>query len=368
LRRQLLDLFHVRGYELVMPPLIEYLDSLLIGRGDDLDLQTFKVTDRLTGRLMGVRADITPQVARIDANRIKRDAPTRFCYVGSVLHALPVGFAANRAPTQVGAELYGHAGIESDLEILHLMIETLAVTGVENIHVDLGHVAIFRYLASEAGLSPDQETALFDAMQRKAKPDMHLLLEDMSLALRWRDLFLQLVDLNGDASVLDEAQQVLQAAGGSVIAKALDDMKRIADGAQGLFPHIPLHFDLAELRGYRYKTGVVFAAFVPGHGQEVARGGRYDEIGAVFGRARPATGFSTHLNTLIQLSSDKARETRAILAPYDEDSRLQEQVRVLRAQGERVIVALPGQQGDARELGCDRKLENLDGQWAVVSI
>ena len=364
LRRQVLDLFHSWGYELIDTPLVEYIDSLLIGRGDDLDLQTYKIIDQLNGRLMGVRADITPQAARIDAHHLKRRAPTRLCYVGQVLHTRSAGLAASREPIQVGAELYGHAGIESDIEIIHLMIETLRATGIQDIHLDLGHVSIFRSLAHEAGLDQAQESALFDAMQRKAKPDMMALLREFAIGQQWRDLFGQLVDLNGGAEVLIEAAKLFKQRG-AIVQDALVRLKVIAASVQQKLPNIPLHFDLAELRGYHYKTGIVFAAFVPGLGQELARGGRYDEIGGVYGRARPATGFSTDLKTLVRMSAVQPYQARAILAPHDGDPALCACIAQLRQQGERVITALPGQGGNPREQGCDRQLQRQQGQWVV---
>lgn len=365
LRRQVLDLFHRWGYELVLTPLTEYIESLLIGRGDDLDLQTYKLIDQLSGRLMGVRADITPQVARIDSHHLKRQAPTRLCYVGPVLHTRPAGLAASREPIQVGAELYGHGGIESDIEIIHLMVETLRTTGVGNIHLDLGHVAIFRSLAQEAGLADKQEAMLFDAMQRKAKPEMSILLRDFKLNDAWRDIFLTLVDLNGSEKVLQEAGRLLRSCSGAV-QDALARLGRIAAAVRRRLEGVPLHFDLAELRGYHYKTGIVFAAFAPGHGQELARGGRYDEVSGVYGKARPATGFSADLKTLIRLSGEAPYQVRAILAPYEDDSALDQVVGELRAKGERVVSALPGQSGTARELGCDRELKLVSGIWCVV--
>lgn len=365
LRRRLLDSFHAWGYELVMPPLIEYLESLQVGTGNDLDLQTFKLIDQLTGRLMGVRADMTPQVARIDAHILKRDLPTRLCYIGPVLHTRPSGFQRSRAPLQVGAELYGHAGIESDVEILRLMVETLRQAGVEDIHIDLGHVGIYRELVKEAGLSAEQEVTLFEALQRKARPDIDACLAQWSVAQPLRDQLASLVQLNGDRSVLEQARQVLDNAGAGVRA-ALDNLTRIAALAERHIGDLPLYFDLAELRGYRYQTGVVFAAFVPGHGQEIARGGRYDDIGKAFGRARPATGFSSDLKTLVGLSRRTPVAGGGIFAPADEDAALDARVAELRAAGERVVAMLPGQVGHAADFGCDRLLQRDAGEWCVV--
>jgi len=367
LRRLLVDSFNAWGYELVMPPLMEYLESLQVGTGNDLDLQTFKLIDQLTGRLMGIRADMTPQVARIDAHILKRDVPTRLCYIGPVLHTKSTGFERSRSPLQVGAELYGHAGIESDVEILRLMVETLKQAGVENLHIDLGHVGIYRELVKEAGLSADQEVTLFEALQRKAKPEIHACLKEWAVKSPVREHLRSLVNLNGDSSVLAEANEVFADAGEGVKA-ALDNLTQIAQSAERHIGDLPLYFDLAELRGYRYQTGVVFAAFVPGHGQEIARGGRYDAIGEAFGRARPATGFSTDLKNLVSLSQKGVPTVTGIFAPVSDDQTLDSKVAELRGQGERVVAMLPGQKGEATDFGCDRVLRQSNNGWEVVSV
>ncbi|MBI3772730.1 MAG: ATP phosphoribosyltransferase regulatory subunit [Gammaproteobacteria bacterium] len=367
LSRQLLDLFDRWGYDLVMPPLIEYIESLQVGTGRDLDLQTFKLIDQMTGRLIGIRADMTPQVARIDAHVLKREAPTRLCYLGQVLHTRPNGLSRSRAPLQVGAELYGHSGIESDVEVLRLMVEALRVAGIQHTHIDLGHVGIYRGLVQEAGLTQEQEVAMFEALQRKSRPQIEEYLRDWKIAAKARQHLLSLVDLNGDETVLTEAKKILSGVGEGVGA-ALDNLCQITALAKRHLHGLPLYFDLAELRGYRYQTGVVFAAFVPGHGQEVARGGRYDAIGRCFGRARPATGFSTDLKTLIQISQVAAAPIKGILAPAVDDAALGQRIDALRAQGERVICALPGQGGTLDEMGCDRRLELRKGRWEVVAI
>ncbi|NOY72043.1 MAG: ATP phosphoribosyltransferase regulatory subunit [Gammaproteobacteria bacterium] len=368
LRRRLLDLFRGWGYELVMPPVMEYLETLLVGRGDDLDLKTFKFTDQLNGRLMGARADITPQIARIDAHHLLREYPSRLCYAGIVLHTRADSYGASREPMQVGAELYGHDGVESDVEIVTLMVETLLTTGIESIYVDLGHVGIFRALAEAAGLTHQQETHLFEVMQRKAKPEMQDMFEVWGLTDRWRNIFMSLVDLNGDVGVIEKARQALHDTDDAVI-KALDELQQVATDVLQRLPGLQMHFDLAELRGYHYKTGVVYAAFTPGHGGELARGGRYNQVGAQFGRARPATGFSADLKTLIRVSAESLPTVNAILMPYAADPDLLQLVSNLRAEGERVISLLPGQQGTAVHLGCDRKIIKNDREsWVVVSL
>ncbi len=365
LRRRLLDLFSTWGYELVLPPFIEYLESLLIGTGNDLDLQTFKLTDQLSGRMMGVRADMTPQVARIDAHHLKRVTPTRLCYLGTVLRTRPEGHGGSRSPLQVGAELYGHGGIESDVEVLRLMLATLQGAGLEQLYLDLGHVGIFRGLARQAGLAPAQEAQLFDALQRKSRPDIDVLLARLELADEVRQMLRQLAVLNGGEEALATARTVFRRASAEVHA-ALDNLEAIAAVVRNVLPQVPLHFDLAELRGYHYHTGVVFAAYAPGSGQALAQGGRYDDIGRVFGHARPATGFSADLKTLLALSTANLPKVRGIFAPCAGDPALTRQVDELRARGERVVCALPGQQGDAVAMGCDRQLALRDGSWQVV--
>lgn len=368
LRRALLDLYDSWGYELVMPPFIEYLESLLIGTGRDLALQTFTLTDQLTGRLMGVRADMTPQVARIDAHMLRRETPTRLCYLGTVLHTRPDGFAGSRSPLQVGVELYGHSGIESDIEVLRLMFETLKISGIEQPYIDLGHVGIFRGLARQADLSQQQEDQFFDALQRKAKPELSQLVNEWQLSGNHADMLLSLADLHGGAEILQQARSCFQHASNDV-QLALEELSAIASRLNSEIPEVALHFDLGELRGYNYHTGVVFAAYLPGQGQAIAMGGRYDHIGEVFGRARPATGFSTDLKQLMQLGEGTSETIRvAIYAPADNDQALQQKITQLRAAGERVISALPGQSGDARAMGCDRQLLLRDGQWQVEAL
>jgi len=367
LRRDLLNLFHSWGYELVIPPLIEYLESLLVGAGHDLDLETFKIIDQSSGRLMGIRADMTPQVARIDAHRLRRDGPTRLCYLDTVLLTRQDGFAGSRTPLQLGAELYGHGGIESDIEMLRLMTETLKVTGLKEFYLDLGHVGIFRTLTRKAQLNTQQEQVLFDILQRKAKSELEAFLASIDIDSGLRRMLVGLVELNGGYEVLDEASTLL-AGGGVEIRLALESLQRIARVARSQLTKIPIYFDLAELRGYRYQSGVVFAAFAPGHGQEIARGGRYDEIGRLFGRPRPATGFSSDLKTLMALNPPSISQPTSILAPASECEALQRTIRKLREQGERVICELPGQSGTVADLGCDRQLEKQDGEWRIVPL
>lgn len=364
MRRTLLDTYARWGYQLVMPPFIEYLDSLLTGTGHDLNLQTFQLVDQLTGRVMGVRADMTPQVARIDAHQLKREAPNRLCYIGTVLHTRPDGFGGSRSPMQVGAELYGHAGIESDVEIICLMLETFRQANVKNVFLDLGHVGIFRALAAQAGLNAEQEATLFEMLQRKAIPEIGEFLNGLTISGDLRNMLASLPELHGDETCIARAEQILKLADASV-KSALEYLRRTAQRLRER-DNVVMHFDLSELRGYHYQTGIVFAAYVPGQGQEIARGGRYDAIGEVFGRARAATGFSTDLKTLVDLSADELKNiTTAIFAPCVHDSSLLQTMTQLRAQGETVIEQLPGQAGDAKTMGCDRQLIKRNAQWLV---
>jgi ATP phosphoribosyltransferase regulatory subunit len=366
LRSKLLELFVCWGYDLVIPPFIDFLDSLLTGSGHDLDLQTFKLTDQISGEMLGVRADMTPQVARIDVHNLKYDWPTRLCYVGTILNARSDPLHKSRSPMQIGAELYGHAGKESDVEVIRLMLEMLALTGLQNIHLDLGHVGIYRALSRQAGLTELQESALFDVLQRKARPELHVLIDSYAINADLKAMLLKLPELNGGKDVLDKARSLFLKANNEV-KHALENLESIAERLAVHFPFLPISFDLAELRGYHYHTGMVFAAFVPSIGREIARGGRYDNIGAVFGRARPATGFSADLKLLSSLSKQYCQETQRelIFAPYSEDVQLNEKIRELRANQQAVIQQLPGQTGSAKELGCTSILEQDNQIWVV---
>ncbi len=365
LRRKLLDVFSCWGYQLVIPPMVDFLDSLLTGSGHDLELQTFKLTDQISGKMLGVRADMTPQVARIAGHHLNHDWPARLCYAGTILHTLGENLDKSRSPMQIGAELYGHSGLESDLEIIQLMLEMLAMSGIKDVYLDLGHVGIYRALAKQACLTSLQEAELFDVLQRKARTELDELLTGLPVAENFKEIFSVLPSLNGGLDVFDRAEEVLNGTDASV-KRALADMQWIAGKLAVQFPLLPVNFDLAELRGYHYHTGMVFAAFVPGVGKEIARGGRYDNIGKLFGRARPATGFSADLKTLANLMiiGDQQAE-EIIFAPYQEDGALQEKIRDLRAQGRKVIQEMPGQAGTAEELGCTAVLEKQNQTWVI---
>jgi ATP phosphoribosyltransferase regulatory subunit len=367
LRKDVLGLFESWGYRPVMTPMIEYIDSLLVGTGHDLDLQTFKLVDQASGRTMGLRADITPQVARIDARSGQANLPARYCYVGTVLQTRSDHLEKSRSPLQVGAELYGHAGSASDLEVIRLMLAMLATAGVENIHLDLAHVGIYRGLVAQAKLDAEQEAELFDILQRKAAPDLRDFLAANPVAPSSARMLSALVELHGDASILAKASQQLAEAGEPVV-QALAELNTIAQALARHFPRLPIHFDLTELRGYHYHRGVVFAALVDGYGRELARGGRYDGIGAAFGLARPATGFSADLKILARLArtkTDDAYAERSVFAPSVDDEDLDAKIASLRGAGWRVIRELAGQAGGAEAMGCRHKLLKQDSGWEL---
>ncbi len=360
LRRAILDLFEVHGYRLVQPPLLEYVESLLTGTGHDLDLKTFKLVDQLSGRMLGVRADIAPQVARIDAHLMNRKGVNRLCYAGSVLHTLPTGLNRTREPLQVGAEIYGHAGIESDIEVQRLMLEALRIAGIAHLQLDIGHVAVFRALVGRAGLTAEAEAELFRAVQ--AKDVVALAVRVRKLDRNLRRALEALPELAGGMEVLAQARRQLPAY--PEIRRALGQLRAIAaslqdDGAQ-------VCFDLGELRGYHYHSGVVFAAYARGWADALALGGRYDEVGKAFGRARPATGFSMDLREIVA-AAPLAKVRGAVLAPYvPRDSALGRRIAALRRAGRSVIVDLPGHEKARSELDCDRKLARRGGKWVVV--
>jgi ATP phosphoribosyltransferase regulatory subunit len=358
-RRRVLDLFRVHGYELVMPPLIEYLDSLLTGSGQDLRLRTFKLVDQVSGRTLGVRADITPQVARIDAHLLNREGLTRLCYCDSVLHTMPASISASREPIQIGAELYGHEGHEADLEAVRLMAAALSVAGAVASRIDLGHVGIFRALAEAAGLDADQLDAALSLLQSKDVPGLEIFCAE--LAEPYRSAFLRLPSLYGGVEILDVAARVLPAL--APVEAALADLKKLAVA----MPELPLSFDLSDLRGYHYHNGIVFAAYHPGAAAAVALGGRYDGAGREFGRARPATGFSMDLRVVAQIVGGEDLPA-AILSPYaGQDAVLASFIARLRSEGEVVVELLPGQAAPEGPR-CDRRLVGAGQQWTIEAI
>jgi ATP phosphoribosyltransferase regulatory subunit len=360
LRRAMLELFEVHGYQLVLPPLLEYVESLLTGTGHDLDLKTFKLVDQLSGRMLGVRADITPQVARIDAHLMNRKGVNRLCYAGSVLHTLPAGLNRTREPLQIGAEIYGHAGIESDLEVQRLMLDALRLAGIAQLQLDIGHVAVFRTLVRKAGIQAEAEAELFRAVQAKDVPGLAKLVRKLDRDLR--NALQALPELAGGMEVLAQAARQLPEY--TEIRQALAQLRAIAASLQDAGTQIC--FDLGELRGYHYHSGAVFAVYADGWSNALALGGRYDEVGKAFGRARPATGFSMDLRE-IAAAAPAAEARGAVLAPYlPQDVALQRRIAMLRKAGEIVIVDLPGHEKSRAELGCDRCLQRINGQWKVI--
>ena len=367
LRRDILDLYSTWGYELVMTPLIEFLDSLLILPSNALQLQTFKIVDQLTGRSMGVRADITSQVARIDSHVLQREAPTRLCYADSVLHTRPQSLLGSRSPLMIGAELYGHRGIESDIEVISLMLHTLEKAGIEKPQLALGHVSFYRTLTKSAGFPAELEQKLFAALQRKSASEIENLLQDAGAEKTLIADIKSLATLNGDASVLDRAASEIQSAAPE-IQQSIDQLKKIASVISQRFPQQSVYFDLGELRGYEYHTGVVFAAYVSSYGEAIANGGRYDDIGVGFGRARAATGFDADLKILLAQGKTSHAPGKKIFAPANDDPELQETIECLRSEGQHVINAFPGQTENAADMGCDYELIKTKDGWQATPL
>ena len=359
LRRLYLDTARGYGYELVMPPLLEYLESLLSGTGRALDLQTFKLVDQLSGRTLGLRADTTPQVARIDAHLLNRQGVTRLCYCGPVLHTRPAAPHATREPLQFGAEIYGHAGLEADLEILTLALDALKTAQVGALTVDMADARIVAALLASSGLDTAQQVLVHAALAAKDSSELGLLVQNCPAAIGQG--LLALVGLYGDAQVLEKARRVLPDLPG--IHEALDHLKWLAshlDGAR-------VSFDLADLRGYAYYTGVRFSVYAAGASDALARGGRYDEVGSVFGRKRPAVGFSLDVKVLVGAAALRPLRA-AIRAPWGEAAALRSAIAQLRQQGETVVCVLPGHESEVDEFQCDRELVQAAGQWVVTAI
>ena len=359
LRRELLDAARGYGYELVMPPLLEHLESLLTGTGEALDLQTFKLVDQISGRMMGLRADTTPQVARIDAHLLNRQGVTRLCYCGPVLHTRPDRPHATREPLQLGAEIYGHAGLEADLEILQLSLDCLQAAKVQGLAVDMGDARIVRALLADVSLAPELLARVHAALANKDATELASLCADFPAASR--DGLLALVQLYGDAQVLQEAERVLPAL--PAIQAALRDLKWLASQLDGT----PVSFDLADLRGYAYYSGARFAIYAQGASDALVRGGRYDEVGAVFGRNRPAVGFSLDLKQVVSAVGPRPLRA-AIRAPWGHAADLRAAIAALRAQGETVVCVLPGHESEVDEFHCDRVLHQAAAQWIVQAI
>lgn len=362
LRRQLLDHYKRWGYQLVIPPLVEFTESLLIDNNRDLDLQTFKVTDQLSGRLMGVRADITPQTARIDAHSLRQDNALRLCYAGTVLRTRPKTALSSRALIQVGAECYGVDTLAADKEVICLMLETLAIAGVGTPLLSLGDVSLFRALASLCGLSEDQENRLLDILQRKARTELDRFISGEIGDNAFSALLGQLIDLHGNIDVLEQARKILADAP-LTVQYAIENLAELAGFIGQRFPGVKCHIDFAELPGYHYHTGLVFAAYAPGCGEAVANGGRYDDIGEVFGRARPATGFNADLKALIDRGSIADETASAILARDNGTLEQWQAIQALRKKGETVVVFYGNDAVSENSTLFDRELIETDGKY-----
>lgn len=360
LRRELLDLYKHWGYELVFPPLIEYSESLLTGLGADLDLLTFKLTDQLTGRTLGIRADITPQVARIDAHSYLKRGVSRLCYAGTTLHTHPKSLMASRCPVQVGAELYGDSSEQADIEIIRLLIETLRTSGVGALTLDIGHVGVYQAVFAAADIDQN-DMDIFDALQRKSAPDLAVALQDKPA--RTREWLTALMNMHGDIDTLDRARQTF---GSSVpaVSQAIDQIETVIKALSAVAQDIDWYVDLAELRGLNYHTGLVFAAYAKGAGQALANGGRYDSVGQIYGRARAATGFAVDLKTLLAQGRYTANSQGAISVPAIMDTKLESLINDLRANGQIVIRALLNEHDER----CDREIVLIDDVWTVRPI
>ncbi len=362
--RELIDLLNSWGYEFVIPPMIEYLESLLTGTGEDLDLKTFKLTDQLSGRMMGFRADMTPQVARIDAHLLKQNVPTRLCYLGSILHTRPAKSGDTRAPLQLGAELYGHSGVASDIEIVKLMISTLKKAGIDKLYLDLGHIGIFRALSRASSCDSEQQTVIFEMLQRKAKAELLTFYKEKKIKDAASLAICDLIDMNGGIDVIKEALKAF-----SKIDKSINaDLKELKTLVKSLTDesNVDIHIDLAELRGYHYHTGMVYTAYVAGKGEGIAFGGRYDDIGEAFGRARPATGFSADIKSLVKYCRQDKAPVR-IFAPAKGDEKLEKTISKLRSEGKIIVRELACQKASAKQMQCSKYLANEKGKWVIKS-
>ncbi|MDB5762437.1 MAG: hisZ [Herminiimonas sp.] len=359
LRRVILDNFRLYGYELVMPPMLEYLESLLTVAGHDMDLRMFKLVDQLSGRTMGVRADMTTQVARIDAHLLNRASVTRLCYAGSVLHTRPSGLHATREPLQIGAEIYGHAGLEADAEIQELALASLALAGFSHVRLDLSHVGVLRALIANDVKAQKNEAQLYVLLRAKDMSGLQALTADYDRTVR--AALLALPDLYGDIKVIARAREILPQL--PQITAALDELESLVN----LAGDASVTIDLADLSGYQYESGAMFSLYVPGLPNAVARGGRYDHVGEAFGRARPATGFSMDLRELARLLPGAERK-RSIRAPWGREPALRAKIIELRKAGEVVIQNLPGHDNDQEEFDCDRAMVLENGNWILKKL
>tara|TARA_R110001592_G_scaffold191441_1_gene437668 strand:+ start:1209 stop:2423 length:1215 start_codon:yes stop_codon:yes gene_type:complete len=378
MRRELLDLYAKYGYQLISPPLIEYLESLLTGTGNNLDLQTFKLTDQLTGRLMGVRADITPQVARIDAHLLQSKGVSRLCYVDTVLHTRPAHMQTSRNPLQIGCELFGEAGSNADIEVISLMLETLTLAGIPNIHIDLAHVGIYKGLIESSSLDGDTEDKIFDALSRKSIPELNALADAASDNVDIILLIRDIANLSGGIDALDKIENTvasLELSSANVVIAAINELRLITSQIQKRFDLVEIGFDFCELRGYNYHTGILFSAFSAGYGYSLAKGGRYNNIGKSFERisqvenqaSRPATGFSADLKALERLAKQvKIFDSEAIFAPESDDPVLLLKIKELRLS--RCVIQGLSEKDTPELLACKQVLVFENQIWQVKPV
>jgi ATP phosphoribosyltransferase regulatory subunit len=365
MRRAMLDTYASFGYELVTPPLIEFIESLLTGTGNNLDIQTFKVTDQLTGRMMGVRADITPQAARIDAHLLKTQDVSRLCYVDTVLHTRPAHMMTNRTPLQIGCELFGEKDVAADLEVVSLMLKTLEHAGIRSVHIDLAHAGIYRSLIAAASLPVDMEARVFDALKRKSIPELDSLASGQYAAVV--SIIRDIAQLSGSVEALDDIKASIELSSefsGLETLAAIEELKYFAEQIIKRFPQVDLGYDFCELRGYDYHTGIMFSAYTPGFGYALAKGGRYDSIGKDFGSSRPATGFTADLKTLVRLGQqDGIQRDAGVLAPSGDGVDLLEAIDQLRSNQRRVVQCLNAD--DSSHYNCTQQLVFESGAWQV---
>ncbi|HEY7886143.1 MAG TPA: ATP phosphoribosyltransferase regulatory subunit [Cellvibrionaceae bacterium] len=365
LRQRLLELYRTWGYDMVIPPLVEYTDSLLIGLGRDVDLLTFKMTDQLSGRTLGIRADITPQTARMDAHSLKREGANRLCYAGHVVHTRPKNPLATRTPIQAGVEFYGEPGLAADTEVVSLLLESLRSAGLPRLHMDLGHVGIYRALMAEIDLPDDDKQLFFDMLQRKAMAEIDVWVSANISDTTVADILRALPNLAGNRDVLGRARKLFATLAPDAIS-AVNELDAVADVIEKRYPEAELYFDLGELRGYHYLTGLVFAAFAPGYGNPIASGGRYDHIGEVFGRSRPATGFAVDITALSKLGFLDEMPASLIGVVIDNSDTQWQAIGQLRARGERVVCV--SKDSELAVLGCDKVLVQAGTEYSVVAL
>jgi len=360
LRRQILDMYQTWGYDLVMPPIVEHLDSLLTGSGRQLDLQTFKITDLVSGRLIGLRADITPQIARIDASQ-NHENPARYCYIGTVVHTKASDFNGVRDPLQIGVELFGHNGLESDLEVITLMLTTLAMTGINNITLDIGHVGIVKSLLADSVLTQTTKDQLFNAISRKSLQEIEMICDEYKITSKAH--IIKLIECNGDKTAIKACLALFD--GNDLIKEKIQHLLHLEKQLSKAFPQINTVFDLAELKGYQYHTGVIFSAYVEGKGKAIARGGRYDEIGKEFGKYRAATGFSTDLKSIIDFSGND-RKPKTVLAPNVQDEQLVQFILKLREKNNKVIQSFNAEPSSSEKVKCSHSIQLINNQWQLT--